>query len=264
MASDHPIIPSPDPDIAKGAVHCVHGINGDPVSVTPMAVLRPYCPYLAAYLGARHLDLIRDWRRAGGAGWVSTAVCGGKSPLVELRPAGTAQDLAEMVLGTSVTARIPTDVLAAALITLGFPLAGLTAAGVVQVMGIFPNGDSWAPQTAESLLAAGLSFQAAEAAAEALEGEIVRQQGRAAEADGVARGEKGGLSDGHLFHWAYMGAVRRASLAPVEQAMGYDSAKLRSHILEPKGRVNDGLSVICTAEEYKANEGRILRHLRGH
>lgn len=261
-SSEWPILPSSDPDLAKGAAHCVAHTNKGTLHSQ-----RPFAPYLAAYLGAKNFDILAEWQRKGGVEWYSQAVSGGVSPLAEVVPSVGHQDLAEMVLGLSVKARITHPTLAAAMVTLGFPLAGLTPAGVVQVLGVVMDGRTAADQAAaESLLCAGLSFGVAQQAALALEEAVAVQQGRQAPADDAAVQEAGALPGGHLFNWAYLGALRRQSLHPLEKQMGHDGSRLRSHVLQPKRgkrHVDDGLGVICTAEEFAQNEKHILARLRG-
>lgn len=260
-ATESSVFASPDPDISKGAAHCEAAISADPPSASRMAHRRPFSPYLAAFLGARNFDLLDAWRRRGGPGYVSNPIKGGASPLVELRDAGTVPDLAELALGTPVKAKIAHEVLAAALVTAGFPLAGMTPSGIPQLLGIVPAGKT-APHEAESLLCQGLSFAGAQAASQALEG-VVEAQNRANSAD-IDFSHAGPLEAGHLFVWAWFGALRRFSMRRLEGAMGHDNSKIRSHVLRPKrSRINDGLGVVCTSEEYNANEDRILAHLRG-
>jgi hypothetical protein len=134
---------------------------------------------------------------------------------------------------------------------------------VAQVLGLRPHAES-GPNDAESLLCTGLSFGVAHEAAQHLDAATGAQERRRAVADGVALENAGPLAPGHLFNWAWMGAVRRAGLQRLEAAMGHDGASLRSHVLQPrKVRVDDGLAVVCTAEEFSANEDFILAHLRG-
>jgi hypothetical protein len=260
-STEWPVLASPDPDIARGAAHCVATLDSG-----RLAAERPFSPYLAAYLGAKNLDMLDDWRLKGGVEWFSKAVAGGISPLAEVVPAVGNVDLAEMVLGVSVRARVPHALLAAALATLGFPLAGLTAAGIPQFFGVVTEGKSSGDQAAaESLLCPGLSFGVAAAAAMGLDEMVARQQRNGSVADGTAVEQVGALPGGHLFNWAYLGALRRQNMRMLEQHMGHDGAKLRSHVLQPKRgkRVADGLAVVCTAEEFSANEAYILAHLRG-
>jgi len=257
-ASEWPVMQSPDPDIARGAAHCVAQVNNG-----KMRALRPFAPYLTAYLAAKNLDTLAEWQRKGGVDWHSQAISGGVSPLAEVVSSVGSQDLAQSVLGGAVKAHITHPILAAAMVTLGFPLAGLTPAGVVQVLGISAGGDQSA---AESLLCEGLSFAVAQQAALALDAVTEAQRGRSALADDAAVQQAGSLPGGHLFNWAYLGALRRHSLRPLEETMGHDSSKLRSHVLQPKRgkrHVDDGLAVVCTADEYRHNEAYILSHLRG-
>lgn len=257
QVTEMPVVPSADIDISRGAAHCVAKANNREIHS-----VRPFSPYLSAYLGARHLDILAFWRESGGVGWVSRSIGPGVSPVAELVEAGTAPDLAEMALGSPVRARITQPILAAAMVTLGFPLAGLTAEGVPIVLGV-SQSTSTAPSDAESLLCPGLSFSKANHAVEALERAVKAQEQRNSVSDQAALSDDGPLAPGHLFNWAWMGALRRDRIRPLEDQMGYDSSKFRSHILQPKrGRVDDGLAVICTADEYQLNEAAILSHLR--
>lgn len=256
QVTEMPVVPSTDVDISRGAAHCVASTDRRIIHDK-----RPFAPYLAAYLGARHLDILALWKATGGAGWVSSAVGPGISPLAELVEAGTAPNLADLTLGTPTRAKITQPVLAATLVTLGFPLAGLHADGTPIVVGVQqPQGT--APNEAESLLCPGLSFGTANLAAEAVEGAVRAQEARKSIADQAATDDTGPLPEGHLFNWAWMGALRRARLRPLEDQMGYDSSHFRSHILQPKHTKHAGVSVVCTAGEYQANEDEILRHLR--
>ncbi len=260
-ATEFPVASNPDPDIAKGAAHCEASIACEPPSASRMGQRRPFSPYLAAFLAARNLDLLDAWRLHGGPGYVSNPIRGGSSPLAELRPAGETPDLAELALGTPVKAKIAHAVLAAALVTVGFPLAGMTPSGIPQVLGILPEGKT-SPSDGESLLCPALSFGAAQAASQALE-DVVEAQNRSGTSV-VDFSHAGPLEPGHLFVWAWFGALRRLSMRRLEAAMGFDNSKIRSHVLRPKKTlVNDGLGVVCTSEEFAANEDRILAHLRG-
>ncbi len=259
-ATEMAVVPNPDPDIARGAAHCVAVVNSG-----RLAAERPFSPYLAAYLGAKNLDALEEWRRLGGVEWCSKAVAGGRSPLVEVVSSVGVEDLAEMVLGVSVRARVPHALLAAALVTLGFPIGGMASDGVPVLLGVVMPGRAAAARAeAESLLCEGLSFGVAQAAALDLEAAVAAQQQRSAQGDGVAVERAASLSGGHLFNWAYMGALRRQNMRLLEEQMGFDGSKLRSHVLQSKKRkVDDGLAVVCTAEEFSANEAYILAHLRG-
>lgn len=238
----------------------------------------PSCAYLAAYHGARNLDILQAYVAFGGPAPVTVALAGGKSPLAALAPFSAkteAISLAEMIRGQHVAEVFQDLGLAASLITLGFPLHGIgskttrsaatqrKASGLLVMAHAQPGVDQHfrPPQHGESVTCPGLPLGAASAAYYAIRDQVWAAQ-QVVVADGVKDPPlESPLEDGHLIHWAAAGALRREALRGVEKQLGHDAALLRSHIFQGRSR-RPGHAVIATQAEFQANESTIISHLR--
>jgi len=259
--SEAPIRPTGDPVLCSGSASLMSAYDtGRLLRETPRS------PYLAAYYGARNLDILLAYRERGGATPVCVAISPGRSPIASMVPPTARAEivsLAEMIRGQHQSIRIGDPCLAAAAITLGFPLDGMegAAANIMLAAAVDPAGGLLPIQYGGSVTCEGLPLGAAVAAYRSL----VEQHSRASKlvvADGSADPPlESPLDPSHLFHWAAAGAMRRQALRAVEYTLGHDASKLRSHIIQGRRRM-PGHAVIATQAEFEANESRIVAHLR--
>jgi hypothetical protein len=258
--SSLPIRPMADTVLASGSSQLMALYDSG-----QMVARWPGCAYLAAYHGARNLDIIRAYVERGGPAPVVVAVRGGTSPLAALVPSSAraeAVSLAEMIRGQHVSVILRDLHLVAALVTMGFPLDGASERGVRVLAHAEEGVDEGIrePQYGVAITCPDLPLGAAVAGYRA-----IRDQTRVAQETAVA-GDKdppleSPLEEGHLLHWAAAGALRREALRKVEAQLGHDASRLRSHILQGKSR-RGGHAVIATEEEFQANESTIINHLR--
>ena len=254
--STQPVRPQTDPVLATGSSQLMAMLD------TGMLLARhPASPYLAAYHGARNIDVLRAYVAFGGQPPVPVALAGNRSPVVRLVPFSARAEvvsLTEMIRGQHEAIILRDLALAAALVTMGFPLAGANESGVI-ILG-HDQGLAGANYSL-SVTSPGLSLGAAVAAYRALIDQIDAAK-RQVIADGISDPPlESPLDPDHLLHWAAAGALRRDHLRGVEAHLGHDAAALRSHILQGRSR-RPGHAVIATREEYEANESDIIRHLR--
>jgi hypothetical protein len=250
--SPFPIRPQTDPVLATGSSQLMALMD------TGLLVHRhPGSPYLAAYHGARNLDILRAYVAFGGPSPVPVALAGAHSPVVRLVPFSAraeAVSLTEMIRGQHEAIVLRDLAMAAALVTLGFPLAGANESGVV-ILGHKQGLHG------VSVTCGGLTLSAAAGAYHGLLKQIETAKKQVI-ADGIQDPPlESPLEPSHAIHWAGAGALRRDHLRGVEAQLGHDSARLRSHILQGKSR-RPGHAVIATKEEFEANEPAIINHLR--
>lgn len=255
-----PLRPSADTVLASGSSQLMALFD-----TGQMLARWPSCAYLAAYHGARNLDILRAYVERGGPAPVAVPLRAGKSPLAALVPFSAraeAISLAEMIRGQHVEAVLRDLQLAAALVTIGFPSSTASEWGLTMMAHAeaAPDGMARPPQHGVSVTCAGLPLGAAVAGYRA-----IRDQTRAAQGVVVAGAKdpplESPLEEGHLLHWAAAGAIRREALRAVEAELGHDAARLRSHILQGRSR-RAGHAVIATEAEFQANESTIINHLR--
>jgi len=262
--SDRPVRPQLDATMATGSAHLMTLMDSG-----QLLQRQPQCPYLAAYHAARNLDILRAYMVCGGPAPVSVVIDGQRSPIVQLVPYSAraeASSLAEMIRGQHQTLILCDLAVAAALITLGFPLESVCSNGAL-LMGHTPwfGPASSPPPDAEeqsaSVTCEGLTFRTAYAAVRAIQDQSARAQ-RQLIADGIDDPPlQSPLEPAHLLHWAAAGTLRREALRAVEQQLGHDASSLRSHIMQGRSQ-RAGHAVIATKDEFEANEDTIIKHLR--
>lgn len=212
-------------------------------------------PYQAAWLGAKHYDLLRLAREARGIGGMQSAMLpaehGVLSFLAGASELRTATTLRERAMGQGRGFVVRSVEFAAALVTLGFGLDGLTPEGHFRLFGVA----SLDAQRVESLLCPGLHLQAAQDAMRGLVAQTVAARGSSA---GAAPPLQSPLPVGHPLHWAAMGALKRQALATLEANMDSPRSGLRVGVYESDYSAH---AAVLTLEEFQQHKERVIRHL---
>ena len=245
--SPQPVVAQADAFLAQGSDqligHCDCG---------RMVRENPASSYLAAYHAARTLDILLCYVRWGGDPPPTVTLAHGRSPIACLVPPGRNVEPIPSPWNERYFTT-PDIALAAALVTLGFPLDRMTEAGI-RVCAV--EGEE---QEKESMTCAGLTIPLAVAAAEA-----IRRQHEAAAQQKVTVEEPplpSPLDGAHLFHWAVAGTMRRETLRGVERGLGHDSSPARRLVLQGKSQT-PGHAVVASVSEIAANEEVFINHLR--
>jgi hypothetical protein len=245
--SPAPVVPQADTYLAQGSDQLIgHHDCGRMVSENPTT------SYLAAYYGARNLDILCWYVRVGGEAPLTIPLAPGRGPICCLVPREPGVEPIPAA-GNERYFSTPDIAFAAALITLGFPFDRMTESGLRLRAVEDIEGQK------ESLLCPDLAIPLAAAALEA-----VRMQHDLASKQRIIGDSpplQSPLEGSHPFHWAVAATLRREMLRGIERGLGHDSSPGRRLVLQGKSPT-PGRAVVASVSEIAEHEEAFIAHLR--